>query len=285
MSSESRWILSVSAADRPGLVAAVSGALFERRFNIRSADQHTDPDTGIFLQRLDVEAADTDGVIRLRSDLEALASKLGLRWELHDVAVRPRIAVLASTEAHCLVDLLARQAAGEFAGDIVAVISNHSDHERLCEHFDVGHHYLPIGSAGKLAQEAQIAAVLTEQEIDLVVLARYMQILSPDLVSEYPDRIINIHHSFLPAFAGARPYHHAHARGVKLIGATAHYVTDDLDEGPIIAQDTIRVSHRDDVRALVQRGRDIEKIVLARAVRLHLERRVMVSGNRTVVFG
>lgn len=275
-----RSILTVRAADRPGLVAVVSGAVHEAGFNIRSADQHTDAGEQVFVQRLDIEGGDPDD---LTARLRDRGAGLGLDWTLHSGAERPRVAIMVSREAHCLVDLLGRQAAGELAGEVVGVVANHPDHADLCRHFGVPYRHLPVDDRRR--QERQVAATLDEWGADLVVLARYMQVLGPELVAEYRDRMINIHHSFLPAFSGARPYHQAHARGVKLIGATAHYVTDDLDEGPIIAQATVEVGHRDEVTDLTQRGRDVEKVVLARAVRLHLERRVVVVGARTVVFG
>lgn len=198
---------------------------------------------------------------------------------------RPRVAVLVSREPHCLADLLGRWRGGELPAEIVAVISNHPDHAALAEFSRVPYHHLPVDAASRPAQEAALVALLAEYSVDLVVLARYMQVLGPAVLDAYPQRIINIHHSFLPAFVGARPYHQAQQRGVKVIGATAHYATADLDEGPIIAQDVAPVSHRDSVEDLVRRGRDLETVVLARAVRAHVEHRTLVYGNKTIVFG
>jgi formyltetrahydrofolate deformylase len=207
-----------------------------------------------------------------------------MRWVLRFSTQRHRAAILASREGHCLSDLLARWKMGELKMDVAVVVSNHPDHAGLAEYFGVDFRYMPVDVGRRDEQEAQLLAVLREAGVDLVVLARYMQILGPRVVSTYPNQMINIHHSFLPAFAGARPYHQAYERGVKVIGATAHYVTADLDEGPIIEQDVVRVSHRDSVDDLVLKGRDLEKTVLARAVRLHLSDRVLVYGNKTVVF-
>jgi formyltetrahydrofolate deformylase len=207
-----------------------------------------------------------------------------MHWSVRFSDVRPRVAIFASREPHCLTDLLARWSIEELPAEIPAVISNHEDHRAIAEHFGVAYHHLPIGADGKAAQEQRALALLQAERVDLVVLARYMQILSPAFVDAFRDRIINIHHSFLPAFAGARPYHQAHERGVKVIGATAHYVTAELDQGPIIEQDVTRVSHRDTVEDLVRKGRDLEKVVLARAVRRHLTHRVLIYGNKTVVF-
>jgi formyltetrahydrofolate deformylase len=198
---------------------------------------------------------------------------------------RPRVAVLASTQPHCLIDLLARWRSGELPAQIVAVVSNHPDHAPLAEFYGVPYHYLPVTPQTRAAQEAELRRTLAGCAVELVVLARYMQVLGSQVLADYPSRVINIHHSFLPAFVGARPYHQAQQRGVKLIGATAHYATADLDEGPIIAQDVAPVSHRDAVADLVRKGRDLETVVLARAVRAHLEHRTLVYGNKTIVFG
>lgn len=275
--------LLISCADRPGIVAAVAGFLLDEGANIAHADQHVDREEGLFLQRVEFEL---DGI-----DLDALtvrfaevASRFSMRWSLRHSEEPTRVALLVSRQPHCLTDLLARWEMGELPGRPVTVISNHPDHSDLVGHFGLPYHHLPVEAGRKEEQEARLTAALEDARIDLVVLARYMQILSPSVVDAYPNRIINIHHSFLPAFAGGRPYHQAHERGVKVIGATAHYVTADLDEGPIIEQDVTRVSHRDEVRDLVQKGRDLEKVVLARAVRAHLEHRVLVYRNRTAVF-
>jgi formyltetrahydrofolate deformylase len=277
--------LLISSRDRRGLAAAVSDFLYRNDGNIVHADQHTDEEEGLFLQR--VEWA-LDGFKLGRADLpEAftqVARRFQMEWSLRFSDVRPRVALLASRQPHCLTDLLARWSIDELRAHFPLVVSNHDAHRAIAEHFGVAYHYLPIGADGREAQEARLRTLLDAERIDLVVLARYMQILSPAFVAAYRHRIINIHHSFLPAFAGARPYHQAQERGVKVIGATAHYVTEELDEGPIIEQDVTRASHRDTVEDLMRKGRDLEKIVLARAVRLHLTHRVLIYGNKTVVF-
>jgi formyltetrahydrofolate deformylase len=221
----------------------------------------------------------------IASALTALATRFDLGWELTYSDARPRVAVFASRSPHCLYDLLLAHQLGELGGDLGLVVSNHDDLQPVAGHFGVRFEHVPVDSGNKPAAEAAQERLLGELGIDLVVLARYMQILSPEFVARRPGRIINIHHSFLPAFVGAKPYHQAKARGVKVIGATAHYVTSELDQGPIIEQDVCRVSHRDDVDELVRKGGELERRVLTRAVRLHLERRVLVSGNRTIVFG
>jgi formyltetrahydrofolate deformylase len=278
--------LLVSCRDRTGLVAALSEFVFRNGGNIVDADQHADRETGLFFMRL---RFDLDGFKLAPGGIRAAMSDLGARfdlaWELTTSEVRPRVAVLASKTPHCLYDLLLSHQLGELGGDLVAVVSNHDLLRPVAGHFGVRFEHVPVDPDDKAAAEAAHERLFAELGVDLVVLARYMQILSPEFVARRPGRIINIHHSFLPAFVGARPYHQAAARGVKVIGATAHYVTAELDQGPIIEQDVCRVSHRDDVEGMVQKGRELERQVLTRAVRLHLERRVLVSGNRTIVFG
>ena len=278
-------VLLLSCPDQKGLVASVSDFLYRNDGNIIHADQHTDAEEGIFLQRVEWELA---GFRIPREEIaeafRPIAERFGMTWSLHFSDYTPRIAVLVSKEAHCMYDLLARQRMGEFRAEFPMVISNHPDLRSVAAGFGAEYHHFPITPETKAEQEEKIRALLLENRIDLVVLARYMQVLSEGFVARYPARIINIHHSFLPAFAGARPYHHAHERGVKLIGATAHYVTPELDQGPIIEQDVVGVSHRDSVDDLVRKGRDLEKLVLARAVDLHLRNRVVVYGNKTVVF-
>jgi formyltetrahydrofolate deformylase len=277
--------LLVSCRDRTGLVAALSEFVFENGGNILDADQHAEAETGLFFMRLVWDTAGfklaRDGI---RAALAALAGRFDLGWELTFSDVRPRVAVFASKAPHCLYDLLLAHQLGELGGDLVLVVSNHDDLRPVAGHFGVRFEHVPV-TGDKAAAEAAGEGLLAELGIDLVVLARYMQILSPAFVARRPARIINIHHSFLPAFVGAKPYHQAKARGVKVIGATAHYVTSELDQGPIIEQDVARVSHRDDVTELVRKGGELERRVLTRAVRLHLERRVLVSENRTIVFG
>jgi formyltetrahydrofolate deformylase len=275
--------LLVSAPDRPGLVAGVAGTLFEHDANILEADQHDDAGSRMFFQRIRF-AIRAAGVAPLGAAMEELAERLGLDWSMRDRAQLRRMAILVSREDHCLYDLLIRHRSGELHCDIGAVISNHDDLAPVAAQFGVPFHLVPVAADSVVEAEAAQQALLDDAGIELIVLARYMRILSPDFVARWRDRAINIHHSFLPAFVGARPYHQAHERGVKLIGATAHYVTTVLDDGPIIDQDVIRASHRDSVEDLVRRGRDIERTVLARAVRWHLEDRVLIQGNRTIVF-
>jgi formyltetrahydrofolate deformylase len=278
-------ILLVSCDDRPGIVAAVAGFVAAHGGNVIDLQQHTDATDGAFFQRVEFEL---DGFDLDRADVGAafapVADGFGMRWSLRYSDVRARVGVLASKEPHCLNDLLTRWRSGELAVDIPVVVSNHDDHDELARWFGVEHHHLPIVDGDRAAQEARVLDVLRHHRVGLVVLARYMQILSEAFIAEWPDRVINIHHSFLPAFMGAKPYHQAHDRGVKLIGVTAHYATADLDQGPIIDQDVIRVSHRDDVDDLRRKGRDLEVAVLARAVRAHVEHRVLVYGRKTVVF-
>jgi formyltetrahydrofolate deformylase len=277
--------LLLSCPDQPGLVAAVAEFIFGNGGNIVHADQHTDSEEGIFFQRVEFGL---DGFAIARGDIALafgeLASRFQMQTQLSFSDEVPRVAVMMSREPHCMYDLLARWKTGELAADIPLVISNHPDHADAAEHFGVEYHYLPVSPETKPEQEANVLALCAEHNVDLIVLARYMQILSPELVAQFPNRIINIHHSFLPAFAGGRPYHQAHQRGVKIVGVTAHYVTAELDQGPIVDQDVVRVSHRDSVADLVRKGRDLEKVVLARAVLAHLQRRVLVYGNKTVVF-
>jgi formyltetrahydrofolate deformylase len=277
--------LLVSCRDRTGLVAALSAFVFENGGNIVDADQHADLETGLFFMRLRWDVA---GFKLQRAEIAAALLDLGARfdlaYELTYSDVRPRVAVFASRAPHCLYDLLLSHQLGELGGDLVAVISNHAELGAVAGHFGVRFEHVTVDAGDKAAAELRQERLLDELGVDLVVLARYMQILSPAFVARRPGRIINIHHSFLPAFVGARPYHQALERGVKVIGATAHYVTAELDQGPIIEQDVCRVSHRDDVDGLVQKGRELERQVLTRAVRLHLERRVLISGTRTIVF-
>ena len=280
-----RWVLVLSCPDRPGIVAAVAGLLAQHGANIVDASQHTDRQAHAFFMRVDFEPADEGvNVTALTTGLTGLASALGLDWALHGVHDRPRLAVLVSRDDHCLYDLLLNHRRGELAAHIPLVVSNHPDLAPVAVTFGVPYLHLPIAEGGKGAQEAELLAALDDQRITTVVLARYMQVLSAQVVMRYPARIINIHHGFLPAFAGARPYHQAYERGVKLIGATAHYVTEHLDQGPIIEQDVIRVTHRDTAHDMVRKGRDLERTVLSRAVRAHVEHRVAVHSGRTVVF-
>jgi formyltetrahydrofolate deformylase len=278
-------VLLVSCPDRAGIVAAVAAFVAEHGGNVVDLQQHTDHTDGAFFQRVELEL---DGVDLARDEIAGafrpVAERFDMRWSLRFTDERPRVAVLASKEPHCLHDLLNRWRTGELAIDLALVASNHPDHAATAEWYGVPHAHLPIVDGDKAGQEAALQAQLDEHRVDLVVLARYMQVLSPGFCAAWPERIINIHHSFLPAFQGARPYHQAHERGVKVIGVTAHYATAELDDGPIIDQDVLRVSHRDDVDDLRRKGRDLEVAVLARAVRAHTEHKVLVYGRRTVVF-
>lgn len=277
-------ILLISCPDQKGLVAKLANFIYANGGNIVHADQHTDFAAGLFLSRIEWQLAGFQlprDVIPLA--FEAIARPLKATWQLHFSDTVPRLAIWVSRQDHCLQDLLWRQRAGELAVSIPLIISNHLDLQAIAEQFGIDYHYLPITPETKSAQEAKQLALLQEYQIDLVVLAKYMQILRPEFIAQFPQ-IINIHHSFLPAFAGANPYQRAAERGVKIIGATAHYVTADLDQGPIIEQDIVRVSHRDAIADLIRKGKDLERVVLARAVRLHLQNRVLVYGNRTVVF-
>jgi len=281
-----RATLLVSCRDRTGLVAALSEFVFRNEGNILDADQHAETETGLFFMRLvwDLGAFKLDRD-QTRAGLAELARRFDLTYELTFSDQRPRLAVFASKAPHCLYDLLLAHQLGELRGELVTVVSNHEDLRPIAGHFGVPFAHIPVARDDKAAAEAAQQTLLAQAQVDLIVLARYMQILSPAFVARWPARLINIHHSFLPAFVGARPYHQAKARGVKVIGATAHYVTSELDQGPIIDQDVCRVSHRDEVEDLVQKGRELERQVLTRAVRAHLDRRVLVSGNRTIVFG
>ncbi|MCA6224100.1 MAG: formyltetrahydrofolate deformylase [Phenylobacterium sp.] len=277
-------ILTLSCPDRPGIVARVSTLLFEHGANIVDAQQFDDGETGRFFMRV-VFTPGPGGAAAVRPGLEALAADLAMDWALRDPKDRRRVMILASQTDHCLADLIWRWRQGELPMDISAVVSNHP--EASFPHTDlkgIAFHHLPVTPETKADQEARLRALIAATGTDLVILARYMQILSEDMALHLAGRCINIHHSFLPGFKGARPYHQAHARGVKVIGATAHFVTPDLDEGPIIEQDVERISHRDQPKDLVRKGRDIERRVLARAVRWVLEDRVLLNGRKTVVF-
>jgi len=265
-------ILLVSCPDRAGIVAALSTFLFENRGNIVDIDQHVDLDEGIFFMRVEWELA-------------GFAIRFSMRWELHFSDVVPRAALFVTKENHCFYDLLSRHESGELFMEIPLIVSNREDLKPVAERFGIPFRFFPITKDNKVEQELAEIGLLRGEGVDLVILARYMQILSPLMTEAFPHRIINIHHSFLPAFPGARPYHSAHKRGVKLVGATSHYVTEELDEGPIIAQGVIPVSHRDSVQDFIRKGRALEQTVLSRAVWLHLNRRTLVHSNRTIVFG
>jgi formyltetrahydrofolate deformylase len=276
-------VLLIDCPDRKGLVARVSGLLYERGANILHADQHRDHELGLFFMRVEWELNGFD-LEAFKAVFAPLAQELEMTWKLTASTERPRVALLCSQYLHCMADLLHRWHTGELACDIPVIISNHREVEKLAAYYGVPFEHVPVTAATKGEAEARQLELLARNQVELVILARYMQILSSNFVAHYPAGIINVHHSFLPAFTGAKPYHAAHQRGVKLIGATSHYVTAVLDEGPIIEQDVARISHRDQVEDLVARGRDLERMVLSRAVRWHLDRRILCYGNKTVVF-
>jgi formyltetrahydrofolate deformylase len=278
--------LLVSCPDRKGLVAALAQFLYGYGCNIVDADQHTDPTAAMFFQRIrfDIREMHTDQVA-FEHGLEEVATRFDMKFRLSYERLPKRLALFVSKYDHCLYDLLLRHRAGELACEFSLVVSNHEDLRPVADLFNVPFHMFPITKENKAEQEQKQWDLCQAVGVDLIVLARYMQVLSADFTRRYPNRIINIHHSFLPAFMGGKPYHRAHERGVKLIGATAHYATSDLDEGPIIEQDVIRTSHKDSVDDLVRKGRDMEKVALARAVKWHIEDRILVYGNKTVVFG
>lgn len=277
--------LLVSCPDRRGIVAALAQLLYGHGANILDADQHTDQEAGQFFQRVRFDLAElhTDRVA-LERGITEVAERFQMRYRLSYGNRPSRVAVFVSKYDHCFYDLLLRHRAGELPCEIPLVVSNHPDLEPIARQFGIEYRTVPITPDTKREQEERTLRLLTEAKIDLVVLARYMQILSPEFANALPERIINIHHSFLPAFVGSRPYHQAYERGVKIIGATAHYVTSELDEGPIIHQDVAATTHRDSVDDLIRKGRDLERIVLSTAVRAHLEDRILVYGKRTVVF-
>lgn len=282
-STPKRLVALLHGPDQPGLVARVAGWIFERGGNILHADQHRDMEAGVFFQRIEWEPSPSNAGASA-DGFQAFARGLGMTSHLSSADERKRVVVFVSKADHCFHDLVLRWRAGEFAGELVGVVSNHADLGAAARGYGLAFHHVPISAETKSAAEAEELSLLKEMRADLVVLARYMQVLSADFLRQFGRPVINIHHSFLPAFAGGRPYHQAHARGVKLIGATAHYATADLDEGPIIHQDVTRVTHRHDVDDLVRLGRDLEKRVLAQAVRWHLDARVLAYGNKTVVF-
>jgi formyltetrahydrofolate deformylase len=277
--------LLIACPDQKGLVAAVAGFLAQHDANIVDFREHVATGSGVFFARVVFELS---GLAIAREEVvpafTPLARRFEMTWSLYFSDQPKRMGVLVSKYDHCLYDLLIRHKAGELAIEIPLIISNHPDLERVATFFGIPFHHVPVGDGGKAAQEAHMLKLLAESDVEFVVMARYMQILSADFLSHYPHRVINIHHSFLPAFIGGKPYHQAYERGVKLIGATAHYATQDLDEGPIIEQDVVPVGHSETVDDLIRKGRDIERVVLARAVRLHAENRILVTGRRTVVF-
>ena len=277
--------LLITCPDAKGIVAAIADFLHQHNANILHADQHQDAENNLFLMRVEWDLAGFNlDEASFNQAFAVIADKFSMQWQLKLSQHKARVAIMVSQYDHCLADLLHRHKSGELACEIPLVISNHRDTEKLVQFYGVDFHYIAVTKDNKAEAEAAQFKLFEEYNIDLIVLARYMQILSPDFVNRYPQRIINIHHSFLPAFIGARPYHRAFERGVKLIGATGHYVTEVLDEGPIIEQGIERISHRDQVEDLIQKGRDLERVVLSKAVRWHIENRILLYANKTVIF-
>ncbi|MEW5943645.1 MAG: formyltetrahydrofolate deformylase [Pseudomonadota bacterium] len=278
-------ILLISCPDRKGLVAAIADFLYRHNANILHADQHQDSEKGLFLMRVEWDLQDfTLGLGDFDRQFAPIAERFEMKWQLALSQYKPKVAIFVSRYDHCLADLLYRHQSGELHCEIPLIISNHPDTHWLAESYDIPFQHIAVTKDSKAEAEKTQLALLRHHHVDLIVLARYMQVLSADFIRHYPNRIINIHHSFLPAFHGAKPYHRAFERGVKLIGATSHYVTEILDDGPIIEQDVARISHRDAISDLIQKGRDLEKMVLSRAVRWHIESRILLYANKTVVF-
>ncbi len=282
---ENSAILLIACPDRKGEVATIADFVYRHGGNILHADEHGDEESGLFLMRVEFDPKDFDiDLADFGKHFSPVAEAFQMKWRLAQSAHRQRMIILVSKYDHCLVDLLYRHQSGELTCEIPLIISNHPDNQAVADFYRIPYAIVPVSKDDKSGAERRIHALIEEHKPDFMVLARYMQILSNDFTNRYPQRIINIHHSFLPAFVGARPYHQAFQRGVKLIGATSHYVTEVLDDGPIIEQDVVRVSHRDTVEDLIRKGRDLEKVVLSRAVRWHAENRVLLYGNKTVVF-
>jgi formyltetrahydrofolate deformylase len=278
-------VLLINCPDQKGLTAGISDFIYRNNGNILHADEHREDDQNLFLMRVEWDLAGFAFDMKdFGEKFAPIAARFGMKWRVALSSYRPRVALFVSRYDHCLIDLLYRHRAGELACDIPLIVSNHPDVQPLADFYRVPLHVIPINKENKPEAERAQLGLLAPQNIDLMVLARYMQVLSPEFIRHYPSRIINIHHSFLPAFTGGRPHHQAFQRGVKLIGATSHYVTEVLDDGPIIEQDVVRISHRDLVDDLIQKGRDLEKVVLSRAVRWHIENRVLLYGNKTVIF-
>ena len=278
-------VLLISCPDQKGLVAAIADFLLLHNANILHADQHQDAELKLFLMRVEWDLADFDlDLADFPAAFQPVAERFRMSWRLAESSRKPRMAVFVSRFDHCLADLLYRYQSGELRCELAIAISNHEDTRWLADAYHVPYQHLAVGKDNKTEVEQMQLAILRDLKVDFVVLARYMQVLSAGFIRHFPNRIINIHHSFLPAFHGAKPYHRAFERGVKLIGATAHYVTETLDDGPIIEQDVTRISHRDSLDDLVTKGADLEKVVLSRAVKWHLDNRVLVYANKTVVF-
>jgi len=285
MDKKEKVVLLISCPDRKGIIAKVANFIYSHGGNIEHSDEHTDFETNTFFMRI-VWSLHRFKIKpqQIPHKFAPLAKEFSLKWRLHFFPSRPQVAIFVSRQLHCLYDLLLRYEEGQFHCNISLVISNHKDAEKIVKSFGIKFFYFPLGKRNVQDVEKEELALLEEHNIEIVVLARYMRILSSNFIKHFPQRIINIHHSFLPAFAGARPYRQAYLRGVKLIGATSHYVTAEVDSGPIIEQDTVRVSHRDSLADFVRKGKDLEKIVLSRALLWHLERKILVYRNKTVIF-
>jgi formyltetrahydrofolate deformylase len=277
--------LLVSCPDRKGIIEAVTSFLLAHNANILHANQHLDTESNLFLMRLEWDVSDFSLCENeFLGDFKKIAKKYNMDWRLKSNQIKNKVAIMVSQYDHCLADLLHKHKNGDLDCQIVAVLSNHVDAEELVNFYEVPFYFIKVTKENKIEAEQQQNKILSGLDVDLIILARYMQILSPNFIKRYPEKIINIHHSFLPAFVGAKPYHRAHERGVKLIGATSHYVTEELDGGPIIEQDIVRVSHHDQITDLTRKGRDLERVVLSRAIRRHIENRILIYANKTVVF-
>lgn len=278
-------VLLASCPDRPGIVATVTSFIANHGGNIVDLEQHVAIEERMFFMRVEIDRTNFQlGLDEFNAEFPPVARRFEMSWDIRDASLRQRMAIAVTREPHCLYDILARWQSGEWTVDIPLIFSNRDDLRPIAAQFEIPMYVFPKTPETRIAQEQREIELLNAHQVDFIVLARYMQILSPAFVALYPNRILNIHHSFLPAFAGARPYHAAYERGVKIVGATSHYVTEDLDRGPIIEQDVIRISHKDSVEDMIRKGRDNEKVVLARAIRAHLEHRILVYRNRTVVF-
>jgi formyltetrahydrofolate deformylase len=284
MKTGADFVLLIMCEDRKGIVAAVANSIASQNCNIVESSQYSDENTGRFFMRIAVSCTPETTIESFGAAFMPVATAFRLEWRIHDLRKKLRAMIMVSQGGHCLNDLLYRTSTNRLPMEVTSIVSNHLNWQRRAEHEGIAFHHLPITPENKLEQEAKLLAMVEEQQVDLIILARYMQVLSDQLCRKLDGRVINIHHSFLPGFKGAKPYHRAHERGVKMVGATAHYVTADLDEGPIITQDVSIVDHADTVDDLIAQGQDTESRVLARAVKLHLEHRVMLNGNRTIVF-
>ena len=286
MNMKDHAVLLIYCNDRKGLIHTVTSFVFEHKGNIVELDEHVERSEGIFFMRVEWELNTFD--IKKqdihREFQNQVAQHYDMHWELHFKNKKPRMVIFVSKASHCLYDILSRYYSGEWQIEIPAILSNHANHKEVADRYQIPFHYFDMHSTNKSVVENQQISLLKELNVDFIILARYMQILSEDFIHSFTNKIINIHHSFLPAFAGAKPYHRAYERGVKIIGATAHYVTADLDEGPILEQDVVKISHKDNIEDLIRKGKDLEKIVLSRAIRLHLERKALVYNNKTVIF-